>query len=98
MTYRLELTDEARLDVQEAWLWYENLKANLGEEFLLSLEASLNEIERNPLLYQIYHNNSRIALLKRFPYKAIYVIENSIVGVIAVIHNKRDPSIWMVRM
>ena len=98
MTYHLELTEEARLDVQEAWLWYENQKANLGEEFLLSLEASLNEIQRNPFLYQMHYNNSRIAL-KRFPYKVIYVIEEEyLIGVIGIIHNKRDPSVWMIRM
>ena len=79
MTYQLELTEEARLDVQEAWFWYENQKSNLGAEFLLSVEA-------------------RIALLKRFPYKVIYLVEGTRIGIPGVLHDRRDPSVWMARV
>lgn len=98
MSYQLELTEEARLDIQESWLWYENQKANLGNEFLLSVEAALSEVERNPFHYQIIYNNVRLAILKRFPYKVVYSIEETRIGIIGVLHNKRDPSVWMVRM
>lgn len=98
MTYQLELTEEARLDIQEAWFWYEHQKANLGDEFLLSVEASLSEIERNPFLYQINDTSIRIALMKRFPYKVIYSVEATRIGIIGVLHNRRDPSVWMVRV
>lgn len=97
MTYQLELTEEAKLDVQDAWLWYENQKSNLGDEFLLSVEAALSEIERNPFLYQIKYIDVRIALLRRFPYKVIYVIEETRIGILGVLHDRRDPSVWMAR-
>lgn len=97
MTYQLQFTEEAKLDVQEAWLWYEEQKANLGEEFILSLEASINQIERNPLQYQTHYNIFRIAILRRFPYKVVFIAEEQVIIVIGVIHNQRDPSVWMAR-
>jgi hypothetical protein len=43
MIYQLELTQEARLDVEDAWYWYESKRTGLGEEFLISLKAAINK-------------------------------------------------------
>ncbi|HET9053851.1 MAG TPA: hypothetical protein VFM90_06755 [Cyclobacteriaceae bacterium] len=39
MLYSLEITREAKLDIQEAWLWYEEQNNGLGDDFLLMLES-----------------------------------------------------------
>ena len=98
MKYRLEFIQAAYLDIQEAWLWYEEQKVGLGEEFLLSLEASFNQIQRNPLLYQIAFSKVRVALLRRFPYRIVYTLADSTIGVVGVLHTSRDPSIWNERI
>lgn len=98
MKYQLELTEEARFDIEEAWLWYDQQKTGLGEEFLNSLEASLYQIEQNPLFFQEAYNTVRVALLRRFPYKIIFTLEGPVIGVLAVIHSRRDPTVWMVRI
>jgi plasmid stabilization system protein ParE len=98
MTYLLELTHEAKLDIDEAWFWYENQKFRLWEEFLISLEAALNHIQRNPLIKQVQHDEVRIGLLRRFLFKVVYTLEKYRIGVVAILHTKHDPSIWIARV
>lgn len=98
MSFSLLFTTEAKLDVQDAWLWYEKQRAGLGDEFILSLEATLSEIERTPLIYQIQFKDIRIALLKRFPYKAVFTVEKEQIIIIGVLNSKRDPTVWITRV
>ncbi|HMP98135.1 MAG TPA: type II toxin-antitoxin system RelE/ParE family toxin [Cyclobacteriaceae bacterium] len=98
MNHILEITKEAKLDIEEAWLWYEEIRTGLGEDFLLSLEAALNQLKRQPLLYEIKHKEVRVCLLKRFPYKVIYFLDNDKVIVLAVFHSHRNPETWKERV
>ena len=72
MAVRLFLTPEADQDIAEAYWWYENQRPGLGEEFLSSLEASLEAIRRYPELLAPLHQNYRRALVRRFPYCIFY--------------------------
>ena len=64
---------------------------------LLAVEATLAEIERSPELFQVIHQDARRALLKRFPYGVIYLLDRSSISVIAIFHAKRDPREWQRR-
>lgn len=98
MNHILEITKEAKLDIEEAWLWYEEIRTGLGEDFLLSLEATLNQLKRQPLLYEIKYKEVRVCLLKRFPYKVIYFLDNDKIIVLAVFHGHRNPETWKDRV
>lgn len=39
---------EAELDLVEAYAWYEDRRAGLGEEFLSSVDACIQRVCRNP--------------------------------------------------
>lgn len=97
MTYSLELTQAAKLDVQEAWLWYEEKQAGLGDDFVLSLEATINFIIRKPHIFEVKFEDLHIAPIKRFPYKIIYYLLEKRITVIAVFHTSRNPTIWEER-
>lgn len=98
MIFLLELTQEAKLDVQEAWLWYEEKQVGLGDDFLVSLETSINHITHNPLLFEIKFQDLHVAPVKRFPYKIIYYLQENRITVIAVFHTSRNPTIWEERV
>ena len=57
MNYELVLSDEARLDIFEAFLWYEDQRAGLGLDFELCLEAGyisfLKEMQLGSLVFII---------------------------------------------
>jgi len=58
---------------------------------MLSVEATLSRIRRNPKQFPIVDGNTRRALLKRFPYGVFYEIEESTIILTAVFHAKRNP-------
>lgn len=95
---RLVLTLEVKQDITEVYTWYENQRIGLGEEFLVSVEASLEAIRRFPELRAPVHENYRRAMVRRFPYCIFYEFETSTVTVFSVIHTARDPAKWRARL
>lgn len=98
MGARLIVAPEAALDIAEAYGWYEDRRAGLGEEFLTSVEARLENIRRQPAAYSTVHEAYRRALIRRFPYSIFFEDEEQTVTVYAVFHTSRDPAKWRQRL
>lgn len=98
MPYKYNLSKEAEDDLFEAYVWYEQQKAGLGEEFLEILEKANQSIVQNPLAYRIrYKKKLRAFVLDRFPYLVLYVVEKEDINVLSVFNTSRDPKIWKKR-
>ncbi|QQR81868.1 MAG: type II toxin-antitoxin system RelE/ParE family toxin [Deltaproteobacteria bacterium] len=95
--YQVRLTDKAEEDVRDIFQWHEIKLTGLGYRFIFSLEAAFASIERVPLGFRKIHKNIRRVLLKRFPYGVFYVVEKEQLVVVAVIHHKRNPTLWKKR-
>jgi len=95
--YQISFRSEAKNDIKIAYDWYETQRLGLGEDFLLTLEASYAEIARTPTLYQTIHKTARRKLVRRFPYGIYFTIRGKVIIVLAVLHTKRDPKIWEER-
>jgi hypothetical protein len=67
MKYDLIVRPEAEAELAEAFNWYERQVAGLGSRLLLSVDAAINSIQRDPLQYPILYKNVRRALTRRFP-------------------------------
>ena len=93
MKYRLIIRPEAEDDLKEAYSWYEDKRQGLGHDFLLHVAAGLNFIKRNPNIHPIEYRGTRKHLIKRFPYKIIYLVEKEQIIVLAVIHGRRRPAL-----
>ena len=95
----LIFTQTARAELVEAQDWYENKVPGLGLRFRAAVHAAVERINSNPLQFRVVHKNIRRALLPRFPYALMFVIEpDDSVTVIACFHGSRDPSQWQRRM
>ena len=97
MTALVEFTPEAEADISEAYSWYRNRGLGLGEEFLRSLDACLDEVARFPDSNPVVHHSLRRALIRRFPYCVFYLIQPTRVVVIGIFHARRDPRAWRRR-
>jgi plasmid stabilization system protein ParE len=97
VSHHLILKPRAEGDIQQAYCWYEDQRSGLGNEFLLSLEACLDNIKRNPLLYSYVHRELRRALVRRFPYGVFYLVEERTVVVLAVLDCRQDEEAWLSR-
>jgi len=95
--YQLLISDESRLDILDAFSWYESRRPGLGKDFELCLEAGLSQLKRDPLLFQKRYKNLRIYFIDRFPYGIHYLIEADTIKVLAVFHTSRNPQRWIIR-
>jgi toxin ParE1/3/4 len=93
----LVLRDDAEDDIREAYDYYERAFPGLGSDFLLSIDAILSRIQRNPHIFQIIYKNVRRGLLDRFPFGVFYFVEKERIIVIGVLHCMRDPLHWRGR-
>jgi len=97
MTHPLILRPEAEKDLLDAYQWYDERGAGLGQRFLESVERTLAQIEREPHVFAELHEGIRRALTRTFPYGIFYLAEDRRTIVLAVVHTSRHPRVWMER-
>jgi len=96
--YQLLISDESRLDILDAFAWYESRRLGLGKDFELCIEAGFNRIQCDPLLFQKKYKNLHIYFIDRFPYGIHYLIEDNSIKVLGVFHTSRNPIKWIIRL
>ena len=98
MSLEVIINPAAQVDIDEAFVWYEKTLDNLGFEFLLSLDATIESIRRNPEYAGFSYSNVRSAILMRFPFAVYYIVEENKIFVLAVLHHSRNPQQWKRRI
>ena len=89
---KIEIQEEARQELRDALIWYEEQQYDLGYELLQEIRKSISNILQNPTINKITFNHRREAFVNRFPYKIVYTMENdSIIVVYAFFHSSRNP-------
>ena len=94
MTFTLIVPPEAEQDLLEAFRWYEKQRKGLGHDFLLQVDAGFRFLKRTPLGFPEIHRGIRRHLIKRFPYKIFYLVEENTIVILAVVYGGRDPN-WI---
>lgn len=94
MTRTVRLRSVAEADVRDAYQWYEEQAHGLGDAFLRAADAALAAIQRHTEATPKVYATVRHALLRRFPYVFLDVIESGAITVLACFHVRRDPKSW----
>ena len=89
---------EAIDDVDSAFVWNENERTGLGEEFLNELLEQLDRIQENPEAYAVLYRKVRASSMQRFSYVIYYRILPDRINVVAVQHGHRNPRAWRRRV
>lgn len=94
------LVPEARADVADACLWYEERCLGLGMDFIRCVEASLLSIQRTPLIYPVVHETYRRAIVRRFPFAIFFEVDDLADRCIvySVFNCSQDPDKWRGRL
>ncbi len=95
--FTISFSEEAMLELQAIYDWYENTKPGLGERILKLIEEHLEILKKNPTLYQIAFKNKRALILRDFPYQIIYSTHQNQVVVYAIFHTSRNTKKWKDR-
>lgn len=98
MAAELVIAPEAEQDIGDAYGWYDDRRHGLGEDFLSSVDASIQHICRMPELNAKVSEDFRRVLVRRFPYAIFYEFDGATVTVYGVFHTSRDPEKWRRRL
>jgi toxin ParE1/3/4 len=90
--FKIEWSDEAKLDLQEIIEQYDSLDNPLGSDFYEKYLDVEDYIAQNPYAFQRVIDQYRKSLLKKYPYAVWYQIFESIkeVEVASVVHQSRS--------
>jgi plasmid stabilization system protein ParE len=91
--FTVRLRKKALDDVSRIRSWYRTIGPSLEVRFLQSLNRGLDRIEVHLLACQAIYRNTRRVLLARFPYSIFYLVVETKVTVLAVVHHKRNPDL-----
>ena len=98
MTPAVLVWPEAQADIREARAWYEEIRLELGEQFLAAVREILKAVETAPLRFPRVKGEVRRAPLRRFPYALFYITDIERTTVLACFHARRDPKLWQARL
>lgn len=87
----------AETEAVQAAEFYESRVIGLGRDFRTGFDAAIQSILADPLRLALIDDETRLYLLKRFPYGIYFRVEAETVRVLAVKHHRRHPDSWKRR-
>ena len=97
--YRDAYLEAALEDLLEAQGNYDALRSGLGSEFATAITDRMDLLLEFPESGQAFENrNVRRVGVGRFPYQIIYRFAFDTVLVIAIVHERRHPRVWLGRL
>ena len=90
----IKITDDALLDLDDAYDFYELQEVGIGDYFLSQIRADIDGLKISGGMHrQVYKELHRL-LSKKFPYSIYYKYSEQYVIVVAVTDNRRNPQ-WI---
>jgi toxin ParE1/3/4 len=89
--FPVRLRRKALADIASTRAWYRKIDSTLEVRFVRSLNEAMDRLRAHSLAYQVLIRNTRRMSLKSFPYHIYYVVRDSKIFVVAVLHHRRDP-------
>ena len=98
MNSRLIVLPEAVDDAAEAFRWYELRSPGLGERFLSQVDVCIDQIRRQPELFELAYKLYRRAIVRDFSYVIFYTSRDDAVIVASIFHSAQNPKKWRQRL
>jgi plasmid stabilization system protein ParE len=94
------LLEPAETDLEQAFDYYEGIRAGLGADFVEEFRRAIDRILAYPRAWQPLDPTYRRCRFHRFPYGIIYRIDDQSqeIVVVAVMHLSRNPDAWRRRV
>lgn len=96
---RLKLLSAARAEIRAAMLWYESRQRGLGGELIAVIDEALEKIARQPEVAPRWRADRpyRKQAVRRFPYIIFFELDDDVITIVAVAHQRRRPGYWLGR-
>lgn len=96
----LRVHTEAAAEVRAAAVYYDEVRAGLGDEFLSAVVMTFDRIVESPNTHSFESQalRCRRRRVPRFPYRVVFLAGDATVEVVAVPHDRRRPRYWQRRV
>jgi plasmid stabilization system protein ParE len=88
---------ELAADIRDVAIHYAEISERVLESFWAELDLILASIERNPRRHHFDSCGLRRANLQRFPYHLLYEVDDDIIFLAVLRHDRRHPSFGLNR-
>ncbi len=88
---RIEFSQKSKIELIDAWEWYESRQKGLGDKFIYEVEKKVNTIIKYPKRFPIRSEPFRETLINKFPYIIIYFIFENRIIISHIFHAARNP-------
>ena len=91
--YSTILSTRALKEITEAWNWYEDRQAGLGDLFLKEVRARMEKIEQTPERYPTRYRSYKETPIQIFPFLIIYRINKrkKLIRIVSIFHTSLNP-------
>ncbi len=94
---KLEIHPEVALELERSYEYYASRSFVAADAFLKEIDAALEGILENPLLWPKYLERHRRRVLSRFPFSIVYRVLDDVVEVVGIVRDKKRPGYWRTR-
>jgi len=95
---RLDFFDDAAAEIEEDRSWYLKRSESAEAGFLRELDHAIQQVIDAPLQWPQYLAGTRRYVFPTYPYSLVYFVEDDIINVVAVAHDKKRPGYWRKRL
>ena len=85
-------------EYEEAAKYYAAISSKLGWQFYDEIEHLIVQARRQPERFFRFSPPAQRVLARKFPYSVVYLNEADSIWIVAVMHAKRRPGYWRVRL
>ena len=83
---------EARMEFEDAVIWYNAQQPGLGDRFEAEVHATFQRILANPERFRAVSKKTRQARVDVFKKYSVYFrLEPEFIGIVSIFHGSRDP-------
>jgi toxin ParE1/3/4 len=88
--WRITVRERAERDLAQAWQWYEDQSTGLGDKFISAVGEAVADLRTAADRQRDYYRGFRRVLLRAFPYKVFYRVEQDRVIIFRILHGSRE--------
>jgi plasmid stabilization system protein ParE len=98
MTVRVVFRRAAKIEFEDAAIWYDGKAPGLGDEFIHEIDQAITNAAAAPLRFPVVFGDIRRAVARRFPFAVYFRVRSDTLVVLAVFHGRRNPAVWQRRV
>jgi toxin ParE1/3/4 len=95
---RLEFFEDAAFEIEEDRGWYRERSESAEAGFLREIDHAIQQVTDAPEQWPQYLGGTLRYVFPTYPYSLVYFVENDVIWVVAVAHDKKRPGYWRKRL